>query len=246
MFQLTIDAACAYVRKAMDELTSVEEIGMLVSPDALDLRKLVKGSIIEAVVKTHNQAPAYMLDGVLAEHGKDYSYTLSDDGVVEISFLKKVARFISLQVSDSEVVVTSLIPEDSAEGRKQLNRYVRGVPDDPRLVLAKVWPGEHLPKMKYYTSYESESDLAVTMEYFPYPIIKGGSESVTPEGGIPEVDMMAIDEPSINPGVTEEHVEICPRMEYVVLNELTAMILESLNENERAALSREKAVAYIH
>ena len=246
MFQLTIEAACAYVRKAMDELTSVEEIGMLVSPDALDLQKLVKGSIIEAVVKTHNQAPAYMLDGVKAERGKDYSCVTSEEGVVEISFLKKVARFISLQMSDSDVVVTSLIPEDSAEGRKQLNKYVRGVPDDPRLVLAKVWPGEHCPKMKYYTSFKSESNLVITLEYFPYPTIKGGPNSVAPEGGVPEIDMVAADNPSINPGVAEEHVEICPRMEYVVLNELTAMVLESLNENEKAALSREKAVAYMH
>lgn len=239
MYQLTINAALAYVRKAMDELMSVEEKDMLTSPDALDLQKLVEASIVEAAVRTHALAPAIMLDGEIATLGTDYNVTVTGDGVASIVFLTKTARVISLQASDSGIVVSSMVPEDSAEGRKQLNKYVRGVPDDPRVVLEKVWAGDHKPNLKYYTT-ATDGTATFTIEHYPYPAITGGTTEVVPEGG----EVMPIDV-SLNPGVTEEHIEICPRMKYAVLNELTAMILESLNEHERASLYRTKAKEYM-
>lgn len=245
MFQLSISAACTYVRRVLDELTSVEDIGMLVSPDALDLQKLVEGSIVEAAVKTHNLAPAVMLDGVKAVEGTDFESETDEEGVVTVSFLKKAARFISIQVEGSSVVVTDLIPEDSAEGRKQLNRYVRGVPDDPRLVLCKTWAGDHLPKMRYYTSDVKETEPEISMEYYPYPFVKGGMADMVPEGGFPEVDVMTVDEPTVNPGTVSGYIDICPRMEFAVLNELAAMVLESLNEHDKASLYRAKSKEYM-
>ena len=150
MYQLSISAACTYVRRALDELTSVEEIGMLVSPDAVDIHKLVEGAIVEAAVKVHELAPAIMIEGKKGEENttdkdgntvvKDYK-TSEDNGVMTITMEKETVRIASIQASDSEVVVCEFVPEDSAEGRKQLNKYVRGVPDDPRVVLQnKKWP----------------------------------------------------------------------------------------------------------
>ncbi len=214
MFQLSIEAALAFVRKAMDEITSVEDIGVLADPDALDLKKLVRESIVEAVVMTHSQAPAYLLDGKSADDVISMSVS---DKVMSISFGAEALRVISVKASDSNVIVTEFIPQDSAEGRMQLNKYVRGVPDDPRVVIEQVWgeDGNHRPQLKYYTVGD-DNNASVDIKYVPYPIITDGSM-----------------------------VEICPRLEYAVLNELTAMVLEILNEHDKASLYRKKSKEYM-
>ena len=210
MIQLSISAACAYVRKVMDELISVEEIGMLVSPDAVDLHKLVEGSIVEAAVKVHNLAPSVMIDGILGTAGTDYETSLTEK-VLTITMKKDTIRVASVKASDSSIIVSDLVPEDSAEGRKQLDKYVRGVPDDPRLVLAKVWAGDNLPVLKYYTTEAAEVELY----YVPYPEIE------------------------------ETIIMICPKLEYAVLNEIAAMVLDILGEHDKAAIYREKANKYM-
>lgn len=210
MIQLSISAACAYVRKVMDELISVEEIGMLVSPDAVDLHKLVEGSIVEAAVKVHNLAPSVMIDGILGTAGTDYETSLTEK-VLTITMKKDAIRIASVKASDSSIIVSDLVPEDSAEGRKQLDKYVRGVPDDPRLVLAKVWAGDNLPVLKYYTTEKTDVELY----YVPYPEIE------------------------------ETIIMICPKLEYAVLNEIAAMVLDILGEHDKAAIYREKANKYM-
>lgn len=216
MYQLSVQAACDYVRKVMDELVSVEDIGLLASPDALDLSRLVEGFIAEAVIRTHNAAPSYLLDGEKGILETDYTtqFEVGSKGVVEIMMLKETLRIVSIKADDSPVVVCNIIPEDSAEGRKQLNSYVRGVYDDPRVVLAKVWSDIHLPVLKYYSSEKNECPT-FELEYIPYPVVSNGS------------------------------VEISPRLEYAVLNELAAMVLDSLNEHEKAGLYKAKAKEYI-
>lgn len=210
MIQLSISAAFSYVRKALDELTSVEDIGMLASPDAIDLHRLVEGAIVEAVIRTHNAAPSLFIDGELGKEGEDYEATL-ENGVVTIEMLKDTLRLASLKAEDSDIVITELIAEDSPEGRMQLNKYVRGVPDDPRLVLCKQWKGEYRPVFRYYSTRE-EACPGLNLEYVPYPVID------------------------------ETIVMICPRLEYAVLNEIVAMVLDSLNEHEKAAIYRSKSI----
>lgn len=251
MFQLTISAACSYVRRSLDELTSVEEIGMLVSPDAVDIHKLVEGAIVEAVVKTHSQAPASMIDGIKGECGEGYDYLASvKDGVITITMLKDTLRLASIKAVDSEVVVCDVIPEDSAEGRKQLNRYVRGVPDDPRVVMQKVWDGEYRPVYKYYTIENPTAGTASVAEMTPEINSGVGSDFIIPptDNDIPSIDLNASPVELYYvpyPRIEETVVQICPQLEYAVLNEVTAMVLESLNENDKAALWREKAVNYM-
>lgn len=243
MFQLSIEAALAFVRKAMDELTSVEDKGVLADPDALDLQKLVEGSIVEAVVKTHSQAPAYLLDGKSA--GAVSNIHVSDK-VMHIRFETEVLRVISVKAGDSNVVVTEFIPEDSAEGRKQLNRYVRGVPDDPRVVVIQVWEeGNHRPQLRYYTTEEGD-EASADIKYIPYPkIIDGSVNSDNPESEYPATGIAEGDEPTLTPIEKTPVVEICPRLEYAVLNELTAMVLDILNEHDKASLYRAKSKEYM-
>ena len=214
MYSLTVYAAFAYVRKALDELTSAENIGLLAEPDALDLHKIVEGSIVEAVYQAHTTAPAYSLEGETATRGTDFSCTVKD-GVVELSMLKPIARLLSLKCNDSDVVLTEMVAEDSAEGRMQLNSYIRGTQDDPKLVLLKKWKGDHMPKFKYYTTSKKEDELTFEIEYLPYPVLDEGV------------------------------VMIAPRMEYAVLNLIVAKVLDSYKETQLADLYRAKAKEYM-
>lgn len=213
MFQLSIHAACSYVRKVLDELISVEDLGMLVSPDAINLHKLVEGCIVEAAVKVHEKAPALLLDGIKGVTGTDFTASL-DDGVVTITMKREAVRLASFRMGDSNIVVTDLIPEDSAEGRKQLNKYIRGVADDPRLVIQKVAAGNHMPVFKYYST-EGKGLPEIHLEYVPYPVIN------------------------------ETIVEICPALEYAVLNEIAAMVMETIAEGDKATICRARVEEYL-
>ena len=215
MYPLTVKAAYAYVRKAIDELTSTEDIGMLIEPDSIDLHRLVEGFIVEAVIKSYSLASTLSLEGELAVQGEDYTLELKD-GVVTIKMLTPTSRVLSVKCVDSEYVVSDLIPENSAEGRKQLNRFVRGTYDDPRLVLLKKWNGDHKPRMNYYTTTKTDiKDVTFDIEYLPYPELVEGV------------------------------VEIAPRVEYVVLNLIVAMVLDSYKESDLAERFRVKAKEYL-
>ena len=212
MFQLSINSATSFVRTALDELATIEEIGMLVDADAVNLQRLVSNSIVEAVVKTHQGAISLLIDGKTGVLGEDYTAELGENGVITITMLKDTLRVASLQAGDSSVVVSDLVPEDSAEGRKQFNKYVRGVSDDPRAVLQKRWSEPYKPVMKYYST-EEPTCPEIHLEYVPYPVL---DESV---------------------------ISISHQLEYAVLNELTAMILDSVKEHEKAGIYRAKSQA---
>lgn len=214
MYSLTVKGAFAYVRRAIDELTTAEEIGHLVDPDAIDLHRLVEGAMVEAVVKAYSLAPSHILEGETAVEGKDYELELKDK-VVTISMLTPTARVVSVQCNDSEVILSDLIPENSAEGRKQLNKYIRGTYDDPRLVLLKQWNGDNMPRMRYYTTTKELKDLDFTIEFLPYPVLEEGV------------------------------VKVASRLEYVVLNFIVALVLDSFKEFEAADRFRVKAKEYM-
>lgn len=214
MYSLTVKGAFAYVRRAIDELTSAEEIGHLVEPDAIDLHRLVEGAMVEAVVKAYSLAPGLILEGETAAKGEDYELELKD-GVVTISMLTPTARVVSVQCKDSEVLLSDLIPENSAEGRKQLNKYIRGTYDDPRLVLLKQWKADNMPRMRYYTTTLEENDLDFNIEFLPYPVLEEGV------------------------------VKVASRLEYVVLNFIVASVLDSFKEFEAAERFRVKAKEYM-
>lgn len=227
MYQLSINSATSFVRTALDELTTVEEIGMLVDADAVNLQRLVVNSICEAVVKTHMGASPSMISGIVAtvsktkeeeanpEAEEDPVFSTELDttsGVVTITMLKDTLRVVSVQAEDSPVVVCNIYPEHSAEGRKQLNKYVRGVSDDPRVVMQKRWSDTYKPILKYYST-EQDTCPEITLEYIPYPVLQ---------------DAM---------------VDVSPQLEYAVLNELVAMVLDSVKEHDKAALYRAKSTA---
>ena len=213
MYQLSVGAAYAYTRKCMDEMYSIESEGMVGISDDLNLRKQVEDSIVEAVVKIHKNAPSVLLEGVNGSDQLDFDVEFDEkgEGIITITMLKDTLRVISVKAVDSDIIVCNFLPEDSAEGRKQLNKYVRGVPDDPRVVLMQTG-SDYKPILKYYTCKKTESMTPVKLTYIPYPIIE------------------------------ETMVSISPKLEYAVLNEIVAMILDNMNAHDKAAIYRNKSV----
>lgn len=164
MLTLGIDKAHTYVLQVLDELKGLE--GML-ETDELDTMKLVKGFIVQAIVKAHKDAPAYLVDGNIATQGEDFDVTVTD-GVANIVMLQESARLASLKASDSPVVVSDYATEDSPIGRMQNNRYVRGTWDDPRLIIKRAWADMRRPEYLYYSVKDDKATF--TLEYVPYPL----------------------------------------------------------------------------
>lgn len=235
MYQLTVSAARDYVRRAMDELVSVEDIGMLVSPDAIDLHKLVEGCIIEAVVKVHSNAPVILIEGKAGLKDVDFETELND-GVITLSMTEETLRIASVKVSDSDYVVTEFIPEDSPLSRMQFDKHIRGVADDPRVVIAKKGNGDHRPVLRYYSTNKQN-------------IYKDKDEAEQKETGLTadqRGDYVIVDIEYVPyPRIEETIVNISPLLEYPVLNEITAMVLDSINEHEKAQLFRAKSLEYM-
>lgn len=214
MYSLGVMSAYNYVRKALDELDTAEEVGMLIQMDNLDLYNLVQGSIVEAAVMIQTAAPAYLIEGRKGVLDEDYSIEMIEPDVPEIRMLQPTLRVVSLKASDSRVIVTGFLPEDSAEARKQLDPYVRGTHDDPKAVTVKMWEEDLHPVIRYYSYSPDKQNKTIEVEYIPYPQI------------------------------VEQMVDIAARMEYPVLNMIVSLVLESLSQFDAAALYRKKATEY--
>ena len=167
MTTITPSEAVALVRKNLDEIApngsvmydSDNEYG---DNESLDMT--IKKTLPEAINAVHLAAPTQLLEG------KDATISdpsVSSDGVLSFSLGSgsKYIRLVAFKAVDSSIVVTDTIPEASAEGRKQLNEYVRGRYDRPRLVLLQGRQTE--PAFKYYTL-KSDVTPASAVALFQY------------------------------------------------------------------------------
>lgn len=216
MQALSINTAHQYVLQALDEIKNLEAPNMLAGTDELDTEKLVKGYIIEAVLKSHKDAPSHLLDGVVDDVETDCTITINDDLSVDIRMDVESARLVSLLSSDSRVLVTEYATEESAIGRMQNNPYVRGTYDDPRLIIKKVWQEDRKPEYVYYSVRDADYNPSFTLEYIPYPVV--GSDGA---------------------------VQISDKMEYAVLNLLVSMVLNALSYHDKATLYLNKYQEYL-
>lgn len=186
MIPLSVSEAIALVRKNLDELDpngsamyepteigSADEYG-----DNRSLDEIISRNLPEAINSVQLDAPIQLLEGV--EHTfSEGDVTLSDDGVLTITVGddSKFLRLVAFQASGSPVVVTDVIPEASPEGRKQLNKFIRGRFDRPRLVLVQ---GRHTgPVLKYYTldnpeEFEDARDAVARFSYAEEQFYPGG------------------------------------------------------------------------
>lgn len=194
MVNLSTSDARILVRKNLDEqdpngsVMYADENGS--SSDYGDnesLDKIIARNLPEAINAIHKSAPVWLLEGValtaqdIATVTEEQTTTSlisigtnpSDESYGVLSFTMKdtteYLRLVSFRAADSLVTVTDVIPEASPEGRKQLNQYIRGRHDRPRLVQLQ---GRHTgPSFKYYTvttpaDYSSNPFTAIAqMEY---------------------------------------------------------------------------------
>ena len=128
MTTITPAAAVVLVRKNLDELDPNGSV-MYSGEDNTSLDDIIKRMLPEAINMVHLAAPVQMLEG---KQGTISNPSVTD-GVLSFS-TNNFLRLVSFKASDSDIVITDPIPEASPEGRKQLNPYIRGRYDRPRLV----------------------------------------------------------------------------------------------------------------
>ena len=158
MTTLSLSEAIALVRKNLDELdpngsnmytdevSSSSDYG-----DNASMNGIISRNLPEAINIVQLAAPVSLLEGESYSSADLDSVAVSSDGILSFTLKDNVdfLRLVAFQASDSPIVVTDIIPEASPEGRKQLNPYIRGRADRPRLVLLQ---GRHTgPSFKYYT-----------------------------------------------------------------------------------------------
>lgn len=113
-------------------------------------------------------------------------------------------RLITLQMSDWSRPIQTLVNEDSAEYRKQTNRYLRGTNTKPIGALV------HQNGVAMAELYSCASNMATMMfgQYVPEPA------AYTYNG--------------------DKYVSICEPLKYPCLNQITAHVLRSIGRNQEA------------
>jgi len=146
------------VRKNLDEAGLNESIMYNdEGNDNLSLDDIIKKNLPEAINAVHEYAPVSLLEGdsylfrTSGSRPEGEAIAISQDGVLTFSPSKDSGflRLVAFQAVDSPIVVTDALKEASPEGRKQLNSYIRGRFDNPKLVRKQ---GDMTPPVfKYYT-----------------------------------------------------------------------------------------------
>lgn len=177
MLTLEPSAAVELVRKNLDELDpngsvmyddengSSDDFG-----DNRSLDDIIRRNLPEAINAVHMTAPVQLLEGNEHEFTGQDTISLSEDGVLSVNLSpdSRMLRLVAFQATDSPIVVTDALAEASPEGRKQLNRFIRGRADRPRLVLIQ---GKHTgPELKYYTITDASQfpDAKTAVKRFSY------------------------------------------------------------------------------
>lgn len=199
MIKLFVDDAVSLVRKNMDEVDIGTE-GMLQEPNTTALDEVIRRTLPEAVNAVNRMVPVNMLQGVdvrsvyeddsvePSEYKSDYKeITINSDGTVDVTLdkdnLGPWLRMVSLMAIDSKVVLAEVTAEASAEGRKQLNPYVRGRHDNPVMVQLQ---SERL-KFTYYSLKEESIDTGGELHDFDLDtyVAAGGETSDDPPEPMP-------------------------------------------------------------
>jgi len=121
-------------------------------------------------------------------------------------------RLITLQMSDWERPIQTVVNEDSAEYRKQTNRYLRGTNTKPVGALV------HQSGYPFLELYSCTSNVEVMMygQYVPEPKKFGDGDGA--------------------------YVKICEPLRYPCLNQITANVLRGIGRAQEAALYDRMAV----
>lgn len=219
MTTITPADAIAAVRKNLDEQglnDSVMYTDENADNTALDL--VIKKTLPEAINEIHRIAPVYLLEGEEINASNINNCTLSD-GVLQFSLANTCIRLAAFKAADSDIVVTDVIPEASAEGRKQLNPYVRGTYDNPRMVKVQ---GEGGP---------------MTFRYYS---LKDDSHASTPTDAVERLEVIKQQSYSASASGYNASTELVDS----IMNHLTAMVLAIFKDGDSANYFYQKALKW--
>jgi len=227
MVSLSTSTAIARVRKNLDEILPNDSDMYIPSGDNTEnpsLDDIIKRNLPEAINAVHLSAPATSLVGDDATFvGNEVSVDTNGVMTFEINSTADILRLVSFKAKDSAVVVTDVLEESSPEGRKQLNRFIRGRSDRPRLVRSQVDKKTY----KYYTLSFAPSQ---TTEYTP-------SEKIDMCKYLP-VLKYNISSPATSYQIDSESVE------QNVIDCLTGMVLETYSQPEKAKTFYDRSIIF--
>lgn len=166
MTPITPADAIDAVRKNLDEQGLNESVmynDENADNDSMD--SIIAKTLPEAINEIHRIAPVYLLEGDSLVERNDNQGSESSSSQEDVSISGRVLlfsvpdtclRLVAFQAADSDIVVTDVIPEASAEGRKQLNPYIRGTYDNPRMVKVQGKGGPM--SFRYYSLKDNSFD----------------------------------------------------------------------------------------
>lgn len=212
---LTISEAKLFVRARMDELAQTNSDMLVDADDDRNLGLTIEKLLPEAIAAVHLSAPASLLEGPVIHKDNAGIVTSVADRVVSIDFgddsiTNKInlLRLISFKCGDG-IAISEEFPENSPQGRMQLNPYVKGQPDEP-VLIRKADSRNYRPHYLYYSTDMDASELTFTLEYIPLPV------------------------PSFDNSNGETVYFISPSLKHNILNHLTAMVLTTYGQNDKA------------
>ena len=224
---LSVSNAIALVRKNLEELDPngsimyFDENGSSADyGDNKSLDSIIRRSLPDAINAVNKVAPVGLLEGNTSLSPTNVSISL--DGVLTFKLPANncYLRLVAFQADDSLIVVTDTLPEASPEARKQLNRYIRGRADRPRLVL--VHDTEGTPTFKYYS------------------ISNPSGYSGNPAGAIKQFSFV----PEVfYVSDSTSNYPCAPRLRQNVVDYLTALVLETFND-QRSQTFYQKASSF--
>lgn len=197
MLTLTVSDIKDYVKARLDEISNNDDAGLVSGDGAIeDLDKIIENVIVPSVRKIHLEAPNILLTGGVAfpssstnqasqgendrasaEEGDDASTTIPDTQYhkIEIAVPSDFLRLVTLQMSDWSRPIQTLVGEDSAEYRKQSNKYLMGTPKKPVGALV------HRNGSGVIELFSCLSSTATVLyaQYIPEPSITGNTPSVS-------------------------------------------------------------------
>lgn len=180
-----------------EQTLAVEPQTLIFSPE---------GGVQNAIVRT---VPSWTVD--VSEGEPSRTFTL-DHYKYYLVLPDDFMRLITLQMDDWSRPIQTLVNEDSAEYRKQSNRFLRGTSRKPVGALV------HQNGIAVAELYSCSSNVA-SIAYGQY-----------------------VPEPSIKVYGGKEYVSVCEPLKYPCLNQITADVLRSIGMAQAAALYDRMAV----
>lgn len=251
MQKLKVSEAKNEVRRNLDELNvNLSNMFPTGYADVTSLDDVIEKTIPDAINAVNMAAPVQLLEGVeprasyevteseTATYKSDYKTMSTEKGV--LSFKLKddsILRMVAFKVVDSDIVVTGLVPEASAEGHMQLNRFTRGTYDDPRLVRVQGYASDfRYYSLKADTYAEDEEfnlddwlDDGAEADEFPVSLCEYiplcyADTSCVLYHNIPDTGT-----------VTDHYYDVSTSLKTTVVRQLTGMVLKIYGEFDKAS-----------